>query len=92
MTAASAPTWVSSPTDFRLGSPYSLKCQLLKTSPSNSSRVGVFPIGSVSLETPDQYKLRGGLELMFFCLSHSGWGDLNQLIPRNLKSASSLGK
>ena len=92
MTAASAPTWISSPTDFRLGSPYSLTRQLLKTSPSDSSWVGMFPIGSVSLKTADQDKLRGGLELMFFCLSHLGWGWLKSAHTKKFKICLIFGK
>ena len=92
MTAATAPTWISSPTGSRLGSPYNLKCQLLKTSPSDSSQVEMFPIGSVSLETPDQYKFRGSLELMFFCLSRSGWGWLKSAQTKKFKMCVIFGK
>jgi len=52
----------------------------------------MFPVGSVSLKTPDQYKLRGGLELMFFCLSHSGWGGLKSAYTKKFKICLIFGK
>lgn len=63
------------PYRFQTGQPLQSQVPAPQNLSLNSSRGrSVSPIGSVSLETPDQYKLRGGLELMFFCLSHSVWG------------------